>query len=366
MSFPFVQPYFGLGNSLQTAQASAAGGGVGGWVELARTTLGSAADDINVSSISDKRYYMVLTDFQDSGNTQPGIRLGNSSLDSGANYAERWSTNGGAELTVSSNTYHVQWVDVSGTTKPIFGVSYIANKSANEKLGISHVMNPNTAGAANAPDRQESVFKWTNTSNPLDILGYNNKGSGDFNTGSEVVVLGWDPADTHTTNFWEELGEITIGSAASSMTSSTFTAKKYLWVQGYIKPDGTDTITPTLQLGNGTIDTGNNYSTRYSYNGGSDGTITSNDTMEFLYNTGAKGEPIFFNTFIVNNASNEKLSITEVVAQEQAGNTSDPERSEGVGKWSNTSNQANILKIDQWSGTGNLGTDSIVKIWGSN
>jgi hypothetical protein len=36
-----MQPYMGLGNSLQTAQGGAAGG-VGGWVELGRTTLEAA------------------------------------------------------------------------------------------------------------------------------------------------------------------------------------------------------------------------------------------------------------------------------------------------------------------------------------
>jgi hypothetical protein len=34
------------------------GGGVGGWVELGRTTLGSAGDSISVASLPDKRYYM--------------------------------------------------------------------------------------------------------------------------------------------------------------------------------------------------------------------------------------------------------------------------------------------------------------------
>ena len=28
-------------------------------------------------------------------------------------------------------------------------------------------------------------------------------------SGTEVVVLGWDPTDTHTDNFWEELGSAT-------------------------------------------------------------------------------------------------------------------------------------------------------------
>jgi hypothetical protein len=360
MSFPFVQPYFGLGNSLQTAQASG-GGAVGGWVELARTTLGSDGDSIDVTGLADKRYLMALINVPTTGNARPRTRF---NADTGTNYADRWSQVGGGDNTTTSQSFIYN--EVTSTTDDTFAVCYASNLAAQEKLTICQGVSAKAAGAATAPHRSEVVGKWANTSNAISQWNITNDLAGDYTSGAECVVLGWDPDDTHTTNFWEELGEITIGSAASSMTSSTFTAKKYLWVQGYIKPDGTDTITPTLQLGNGTIDTGNNYSTRYSYNGGSDGTITSNDTMEFLYNTGAKGEPIFFNTFIVNNASNEKLSITEVVAQEQAGNTSDPERSEGVGKWSNTSNQANILKIDQWSGTGNLGTDSIVKIWGSD
>jgi hypothetical protein len=66
MSLPFMQPYMGLGNSLQTAQGGAAGG-IGGWVELGRTTLGSAGDDITVSSLADKRYYMFLTSALNSG-----------------------------------------------------------------------------------------------------------------------------------------------------------------------------------------------------------------------------------------------------------------------------------------------------------
>ena len=35
-------------------------GVIGGWVELGRTTLGAAADTITVSSLADKRYYMIL------------------------------------------------------------------------------------------------------------------------------------------------------------------------------------------------------------------------------------------------------------------------------------------------------------------
>ena len=62
MSFPFVQPYFGLGNSLQTAQGGS-GPSVGGWVELARTTNGGTSTTIDVSSLADKRYYMILNSY---------------------------------------------------------------------------------------------------------------------------------------------------------------------------------------------------------------------------------------------------------------------------------------------------------------
>ena len=60
MSLPYLQPYLGLSNGLNTLHGGAAGG-VGGWVELGRTTLGGTGSSIDVSSLSDKRYYMVLT-----------------------------------------------------------------------------------------------------------------------------------------------------------------------------------------------------------------------------------------------------------------------------------------------------------------
>jgi hypothetical protein len=41
-----------------------------------------------------------------------------------------------------------------------------------------------------------------------------------------MVVLGWDPADTHTSNFWEELASVDLsGGAATNIDSGTITAK---------------------------------------------------------------------------------------------------------------------------------------------
>jgi hypothetical protein len=341
----------------------------GGWKEVARTTLGSAGDVLNVSSIPDKRYYMVLSDFQDSGNIQPALRLGNSSLDSSANYRERWSTNGGSDVT-QSNTYHVQWVDVTGKTKPIFGVNYIANKSGKEKLGISHIMNNGGNGAGNAPARQESVFKWTGTS-LMDILGYNNLGNGDFDTDSEVVILGYDPDDTHTTNFWEPLADINATGSQSSFDTGTFTAKKYLWIQFYWKATFTGAYT-TMRVGNTTLDSGSNYAWRWSNNGGSDSTgVNKSDGWYPVSGQGSDSATdyyVFGNMFMVNNASNEKLGICHTNRWDGAGATNANARSEVAVKWANTTNQIDIVGLERAGGgaSGNYDTESFIKVWGSD
>ena len=171
MSFPFVQPYFGLGNSLQTAQASAAGGGVGGWVELGRHTLGSANDYLEVASLADKRYYKMIWHVIDGTASwcQPSWRLGNSTVDTGGNYAERYARDGAADTALGTNTYNGLWANAASPNTDLFGVSYFTNNSAKEKLAIHHVVGGAT-GAAAAPSRLESVGKWTNTSNPLDLV----------------------------------------------------------------------------------------------------------------------------------------------------------------------------------------------------
>ena len=41
-------------------------------------------------------------------------------------------------------------------------------------------------------------------------------GSGSWASSSEMVVLGWDESDTHTTNFWQELADTTFTSSGVS------------------------------------------------------------------------------------------------------------------------------------------------------
>ena len=328
----------------------------GGWKELGRTTLGSTSDTISVTSLPDKRYYMVLSDVKASGFIIYNSRFNS---DTGNNYAFRKSNNGGTDATTTS-TSAIDQTD-SGAQDASFVVGYFANKSDKEKLWQGHTVENSSTGASNAPSRVEAVGKYANTSNAVSSYQAYNSHSGNYASGSEVVVLGWDPDDTHTDNFWEELASVELTSAGDSISSGTFTAKKYLWIQGYVKASGA--IQGKIRVGNVTIDTGSNYADRNSVDGGSDGTNTSGTAIGVGGGGSTGGE--FFNCFIINNASNEKLFIIHSVKQNTSGAGTAPRRKKVVGKWSNTSNQINIVEYLQ-SEAGSFDTGSFIKVWGSN
>jgi hypothetical protein len=358
MSFPFVQPYFGLGNSLQTAQAGGAGGpSAGGWVELGRHTLGSGADNMDVTSLPDKRYYMLLSDIFPSGSTTvTGTRLNG---DTGSNYAERRQLDGASDNPSGSNT-HMILHGVGVSQEQFFEVGYFANLAAKEKLYIGH-SNTNSSGAGTAPSRQEWTEKWSNTSDAINqISKIQTIGGADFASGSELVILGWDPTDTHTTNFWEEIGTAT-GTGVEDVTASA--SKKYNWIQGWVNPTSGST-SMNLQLGNGSLDTGGNYAWRYSLNGAGDITTTG-DSSCILYGTGADTSiHMFYNIFFINNSAKEKLIMIHNVYYDTAGAGSAPIRFEIAGKWTNTSAQANHAGIV--FSAGNAASNSELRWWGSD
>ena len=323
----------------------------GGWVELGRTTLGSAGDTISVDSLSDKRYYMVLTDFVNSGQIIDVLRLNN---DSGSNYTRRANTDGTGEGTGTSATSLLNYGAV--ITDSVFAVNFLANLSTNEKLQINHAVRPVSAGAATAPSRRENVGKWANTSSAINRIDGINLGTGDFASGSEVVVLGWDPSDTHTTNFWEELADVTASGSSSNLSSGTITAKKYLWIQVYGKSSGN--FLSRLTFNN---DSGANYAERQSKNGTTD--VTSTSVNYVNCGNGDDGAYHFINMFVINNSANEKLGIIHSI-NTTAGAGNAPNRREIAFKWANTSNQ--ITEIDFDASTGNYDSASFLKVWGAD
>ncbi len=320
---------------------------IGGWVELGRTTLGSAGDSIDVSGLVNKRYYMLLTSAIAAGNMQ----LANCQLngDSTSNYAWRISTNGGADSTATSTVGLI--TGTAQTTTPQLAVSYLANLASVDKLCISHGVGQNTAGAGTAPVRRESVGKWAVTSNSINRINQTNDGTGSYDTGSELIVLGWDPSDVHTTNFWEELA--TDSGSGATLDTGTFTAKKYLWLQCYCKPSSSTNLVATFNS-----DTASNYAIRESVDGGADSTNTSLTNTDNLTGTSSGG--LYFNMFIINIAGQEKIWISH--GQENtAGAGTAGNRKEMVGKWANT-----VDAITKITCTANFGANSELRLWGSD
>ena len=328
---------------------------VGGWKELGRTTLGSGNSVVNVGSLANKRYLMFLSnDMRSIGNTDGKIRLNS---DTGSNYSTRGSSNGSADATGVNQTGGFYSIDTGADEN--FTVGYCANYATKEKLLQYWRVNKNSAGAGYAPYRREFITKHAQTSNPVTDLQIFTGGSDTYNTGSELVVLGWDPADTHTNNFWTELSNVTLGADGDTLSSGTITAKKYLWGQAFIRTK-TGTTTTDIRF-NG--DTGSNYSKRKSFAGGAEELSNSENRI----NVGGidSDNPSFINFFIINNSANEKLVMFHSVFSTPTGAGTAPYRIEGVGKWANTSNQITEINFVN-TGAGDYELGSKLIIWGSN
>ncbi len=350
------------GNAFLSFGGVAPIGEVGGWIELGRTTLGATGDTITVSSLANKRYYVVLSDAiqNAAANINTRRRVGNGSLDTGSNYAFRQSLDGTADTTsVNQTSISPSLSGASAAGTHIFDVAYWVNLSAKEKLMLDWQSNVQAAGAGTSSRRREIVGKWVNTSSVIDTVGIFNDDGGDYATGSEVVVLGWDPADTHTTNFWEVLADVDLSTGESDVIDSgTITAKKYLWVQVYT--EGTGGATRNSITFNS--DSGSNYSFRASANGGADATTVSQAALFYSSDT---TEDTFTNAFIINNSANEKLLTSHVVNNTVDGAGNAPLREEFVGKWVNTVSSITSVQMNNTS-AGNYGKDSFLKVWGSD
>ena len=328
------------------------------WRELGRDTLGSADNDITVSFTA-KPYLMILCSTISTGNIDGALRF---NTDTGTNYATTRSENGGTYITSNTtnqtklilNRGHVAYPNTT------FSVSNMNNNSTQEKLIIGHSV-ANVNGASNAPDRTEMVGKWAKT--PLaqvTSVTCNNSDSGSWDTDSEVVVLGYDPADTTGTSVWEELKSVDTSTAHDVIDTGTFTNKKYLWLQCFVKGDGN--ANGSIIFNTDTSNTG--YAMRRSYNAANESTYAGTNPAgsEGSYDGyGATGAGKYYNMFIVNDGSNEASWISHINIIEGASN---PHRVEWVGKWDLTDAITRIRIKNQDAGTDY--DESSIKVWGFN
>ena len=303
---------------------------------------------------------MVLVHTFGTGNNGPYLRVGDGTIDTGTNYTDRFSINGGVDAD-TPNSDNIDFFPVTNAHDK-WVVICIDNNPTGEKLIIGHTTDRNTLGAGTAPNRMETVGKWVETGQ-IDSIRIQNPSTGDFDAGSQVVVLGWDPSDTHddTQSFWQFLGSATASGGETNL-DVIFSAKKYLWFQA-VGPQQAGGGAFHVRTGIGSFDSANNYSTRVAFDGGVDS--LSAPTNLWPMDTSSFVENIYIDYFIVNVDGKEKLAITDSV-------THVPSvspflfRSEGGVKYVTTTGVLDRLRIIRLSGSGSFVAGAKIIVWGSD
>ena len=322
------------------------------WQLLGRSgELSSSATDLTVTGITPKPYMMLLYHtLGDGGTVRRYVRFNNQSGGS-AQYAGRFSTDGGSSSTSSPNADGILGHN-DGDDFSIANVNQIMQSStASNQEKVAIIKNCTIPASGNTCSTREIVGKWTNTSDTINRVDIYNTGA-NYVAGSELVVLGYDPADTSGTSAWAELASETA-SSGDAITATLDSTKKYLWVQCIIQgsSDG------KWRFGNGSVDPNDNYSQVDTANGGGYAGNNGRDNLECTYGSGYQ----LIEMFIINKANEKKLVIGHVTSiHGSTGGSNIPNRKEFAGRWDNTSDQMDIISCYGW---GTISTATL-KVWG--
>ena len=330
------------------------------WKEIGRATAGSGgSSSLTTSAFTAKDNIMIL---YNSFGSDPYMRVGTGgTIDTSQKYTQRYSENGGSDGTnLQGSTHGLLWYVNGGAgatgSEGVFGVAEGINHASHKKLfTLRSVDNASGTGAGTATGRYEREMRY-NVNAQINIARLYHS-SGTLDEGSEIVVLGCDNDEADSgSNYWQELASTTLTSTANEIDSGTFTAKKYLWVE--LNVIGDSSISGSDLQFNG--DTGSNYSRRYSNDGASDDTGTSEATL----GGGSGGNFGRNHWFIVNRANREKLAVGQAMWG-TTGASNNPSARELSGKWANSSDQITSIKIKE-NASGGWASGSILKVWGAD
>jgi hypothetical protein len=157
------------------------------WGKAGTTTLTSTQSTIDVSISTSSEFYQIICSTPALGQNS-AIRSGNSTIDTGSNYAYRSSRNGISDVAVINNSVGMRVNDNAGNT-PNFVIGYMINISDEEKLMPAHAVEQMTAGAGNAPNRNEVCGKHYFVSNLIDIIQMNQDSMA---SDTNLTILGSD------------------------------------------------------------------------------------------------------------------------------------------------------------------------------
>ena len=337
----------------------------GGWKEVGRYVQSGTSDTLPITisgSDQSKKYYMIIHNALYSSDANSSFQFGGSS---GNQYSMRseYATGSQGNDSVGTTTDKFNYAD-SSVHSSLFAVSHVSNISGKEKLIISNQCTGNATGSGGGTSLSNGaaqVGKWTGTGAITGITHNQTSGGGEYLDGSLAIVLEWDPADTHTSNFWTELASVNGDGTSQTLSTSTFTPKKFMMIQVFTEM-GTTSHNCMVRVGTNSLSGSGSYNLRNSSNGaipwsGHDGKTSLTDEQPSAKNH-------FMTLFGSNISGKEGFYIGNAVANVTTGSGTSASSMKYASKWAVTAGQANIVGI--YNGTGNWGAGTTLKVWGSD
>lgn len=169
------------------------------WTRGESNTLTSASLDLDLgatTALTKKKFSVYLTHVINDGtgnnnDSAPAITFND---DNSASYANRVSSNGGgSDSTFTSQTK--EYLSLNTIKDDFFSVVYFCAIDGEEQIMLSFTVDRKSSGSGTAPDRMESINKYTGTSQFTRVDNYNNRGSTygyEYDTDSNAVIFGTD------------------------------------------------------------------------------------------------------------------------------------------------------------------------------
>ena len=154
---------------------------------------------------------------------------------------------------------------------------------------------------------------------------------------------------------WKELGRTTLGSTGDTIDVSSFAAKDNLMILGHRIQSGACNM-----LFRFNADSGSNYASRHSHNGGTDSTSTSQTSSTAIMS--GDSSDAFAVQYVTNITNQEKLVLSNSITQSATGAGTAPNRREKIYKWANTSNAITSVNCfnDESGGDYAVGSEVVV------
>lgn len=162
-----------------------------GFEQLAHVNTNSAgATTVTSGVFTAKEYIMALiTEKRNAGNDDTKIRVGTTTVDTGANYA--WSSIRGTTLSTGASATSIDGIGSAGAQHSHW--IFIKNPSAQNKA--IHVLTSNNIdnAAITVPEVQHTEAKWVNTSGQINIIGIVAQTGDTFDANTvDIIVWGRD------------------------------------------------------------------------------------------------------------------------------------------------------------------------------